>query len=663
MMSWPARPRARDWSRAFALTIACAALAGCDVEPDLGLYDAADDALGSGPGCPTNWVPVREESLVAGHARVTGGALVLGPGAAEVEVRALLGGQPVEKRRFVLRLELTGVALGPDGKLEIGLVSPVGPLASLIVQNAGAVLMTEAFPVGQLVEIPLRVPPERVVVELESRPDLSVAIRAFLGPAADGKVLALEVARFDGGMVTPTITLWGTTSEVRLDRYSKVDPTGGVADDFSCDTLGTAFDRDRWPAGRVPNAGGSCTHDFACGPGERCVDAVCRTTCLASGECPGSICLVRPEGGTCRLPGEADCDTAPADLVCGPDDTARIGCTTRLECPGPDDLCIGGACVANDESAGEDGARWGTCAAADTRCQGDVVQVCDLGGPGWNALETCPAGECLDEIAGARCDDCVSVCQGEDVFERCGGATDFTLAVDCREAFEACSTGDDQRERPHCRAFVAAEPPSKVVTAGGIDIDPTEVTRAQYLAFLQTRPDPKLQPPACAWNTSFAPPDGPWFTSPRRAVMVDHCDAEAYCAWAGKRLCGAPTGGPVTATMLGDASTDGWFAVCTAGGQLDFPYGDVYQAGVCSDDPRRDVGSSPGCTSAVPGYTGVFDMIGGVGEWIDACVPGSGATPDADSCRTRGTSASEPCRAMRTMRRDSQAGFRCCAAP
>ena len=62
-------------------------------------------------------------------------------------------------------------------------------------------------------------------------------------------------------------------------------------------------------------------------------------------------------------------------------------------------------------------------------------------------------------------------------------------------------------------------------------------------------------------------------------------------------------------------------------------------------------------------FDGVYDLIGGVGEWIDACAPDSGTTPAGDSCRTRGTSPSEPCTAARVMRRDSTAGFRCCAAP
>jgi hypothetical protein len=78
-------------------------------------------------------------------------------------------------------------------------------------------------------------------------------------------------------------------------------------------------------------------------------------------------------------------------------------------------------------------------------------------------------------------------------------------------------------------------------------IDATEVTNAHYAAFLASSPAPGSGPGACTWNVRYEPLFH-WPPPPERAafpvVDVDWCDAFAYCAWAGKRLCGDPGGGP-----------------------------------------------------------------------------------------------------------------------
>jgi sulfatase modifying factor 1 len=66
-------------------------------------------------------------------------------------------------------------------------------------------------------------------------------------------------------------------------------------------------------------------------------------------------------------------------------------------------------------------------------------------------------------------------------------------------------------------------------------IDATEVTNAQYRAFLAAKgSDLGGQPETCTWNTSYLP--GVWPVPPTLdgfpVVTVDWCDAHAYCAWA-----------------------------------------------------------------------------------------------------------------------------------
>lgn len=68
------------------------------------------------------------------------------------------------------------------------------------------------------------------------------------------------------------------------------------------------------------------------------------------------------------------------------------------------------------------------------------------------------------------------------------------------------------------------EKPQHVVTLADFEIDRTEVTQAQYSACVL---DGACAAPACEWNCENT--DYP-------AVCVDWIAAQAYCAWAGKRL-------------------------------------------------------------------------------------------------------------------------------
>ncbi len=221
--------------------------------------------------------------------------------------------------------------------------------------------------------------------------------------------------------------------------------------------------------------------------------------------------------------------------------------------------------------------------------------------------------------------------------------------------------------------------PAMVAIGSAGCIDSTEVTSTQYAAFLLAVGIPG-QPAECMWNVSLVPdntgaclgaydpvakPDNP-------VSCVDWCDAHAYCAWAGKRLCGAIGGGPSDFTAT-PSTTSAWASACTGGGAHANPYGDSFAPGACNSPnlmtgATAPVGSYDKC---VGGYPGLFDMAGNVGEWEDACRTNDGGATDL--CRARGDSFSfsagsgvtlDECKNLDSDLRSKSykdLGFRCCS--
>jgi formylglycine-generating enzyme len=210
-----------------------------------------------------------------------------------------------------------------------------------------------------------------------------------------------------------------------------------------------------------------------------------------------------------------------------------------------------------------------------------------------------------------------------------------------------------------------------LVDGGAFCIDATEVTQAQYAEFLAAEVPLTDQPPECAWNQSFVPASS-WspVERPERAVgAVDWCDARAYCAWAGKRLCGKIGGGSSAVDAPVAHLTEQWPAACAnfEEGRL-WAYGSEWDASICNmGGSRVEVGTFPGCEGGLPG---LFDMTGNVAEWTDECEePDAGTDAAAVRCAMRGGSyRSSPNNARcnsASMRPRHGAepwmGFRCCA--
>ncbi len=221
---------------------------------------------------------------------------------------------------------------------------------------------------------------------------------------------------------------------------------------------------------------------------------------------------------------------------------------------------------------------------------------------------------------------------------------------------------------PICEAGQCVVRGPTLIKANGFYIDSTEVTNAQYAVFENAKNgDTTGQVSECMWNTSFDPAFDPTLPNPAEkapVTNVDYCDAVAYCAWAGERLCGKIGGGSLQLAELADATKSQWFEGCAGPkGQL-YPYGTAYQAGFCNDaggaQALLEVGSESKCQGY---YPGLFDMLGNAQEWVDACNASAGQT---DDCERIGGSylTTTSCGESGLAERDLQApelGFRCCS--
>jgi formylglycine-generating enzyme required for sulfatase activity len=215
-----------------------------------------------------------------------------------------------------------------------------------------------------------------------------------------------------------------------------------------------------------------------------------------------------------------------------------------------------------------------------------------------------------------------------------------------------------------------AGPPMVKVDTGSASycIDSTEVTNAQYTPFVSAGSMPASPVPACAQATDPTPVDH-WPPPPGfdkyPVVEVTWCQAYAYCASVGKRLCGE-IGGGALAEPGTDAVHSQWLYVCSDGGAHAYPYGDTFDPNVCggmaAGSQIAEVGSQPGCVGGLPG---IYDLSGNVWEWTDTCHDDT--TPNV-LCHALGgafdgTQADLACLGVRAWARNGGAaniGFRCC---
>jgi hypothetical protein len=244
-------------------------------------------------------------------------------------------------------------------------------------------------------------------------------------------------------------------------------------------------------------------------------------------------------------------------------------------------------------------------------------------------------------------------------------------------------------------------------------IDQTEVTNAAYAKWLDTDPSQNLRPDSVP---GFAPgydgcigppiyvgkrltyeplvtmtPDGQpsvdWPQPPDRddypVEHVDWCDAYAFCTDNGKRLCGKVGGGNVTGDMVAaqHPRVSEIYDAATRDGTQAYPYGDTFDPKACGPDvvvsdgessgskhiiaKLRPVASLPTCEG---GYPGLYDLLGNVAEFYDAC----GGGPAGAGCLVAGAMSYPPHGGNSGNIEDGSlqwgytargVGFRCCADP
>jgi len=255
-----------------------------------------------------------------------------------------------------------------------------------------------------------------------------------------------------------------------------------------------------------------------------------------------------------------------------------------------------------------------------------------------------------------------------------GGAADGATSRDGGPAIDGDVDGDGSAGP----CGFAGRGPDGVPVASAFCIDATEVTQSQYAAFVADRAgDTSGQRPACAWNTSFAPNPGCGYDPVARAEHpvggVNWCSAAAFCAWAGKRLCGSRDAGAVAPEDATDPAKAAWMAACTNldDGLHAYPYGNAYDPAACNgkDLARGGTAAVRSLAGCGGGHPGLNDMSGNVFEWIDACTADGGSSGQTDRCVAQGGSflagelllrcsgVYQPERAAE----DCQLGFRCCS--
>lgn len=109
-------------------------------------------------------------------------------------------------------------------------------------------------------------------------------------------------------------------------------------------------------------------------------------------------------------------------------------------------------------------------------------------------------------------------------------------------------------------------------------------------------------------------------------VCASWCDAYAYCAWAGKRLCQRTDGTPLQPTPWEDDKVfaarawqnNEWAFACTSGGNYAASTGQAGEQALKACGGVDLPADATTCHSPDPAFANISRMVGGAAEWVGA---------------------------------------------
>lgn len=407
----------------------------------------------------------------------------------------------------------------------------------------------------------------------------------------------------------------------------------------------------------APVTGGTGGSTSVCSAGAKdCANGVPRT-CVNGQWQTQAACA---SNQTCKA---GQCVCTSGTKQCKSDGVTAQVCTDSgtwqdQACGGQNPYCYGaGACV--------------PCKEGTKSCSGTTTpQLCS--GGAWKAQTACSGTTpyCSGEGVCVACQEGSKRCN-DNTPQLCSSGA-WKDQTTCAGTTPVC-TGNGV-----CGCPPSGGGPTMVGVSSGFCIDSTEVTRAQYAAWLRTNPTTSGQVVQCSWNTSFAV-DATCMENPftckadcdgHPQICIDWCDAYAYCKAVGKRLCGKIGGGPNSYNDNLNVTRSQLYAACTSNGTNNYTYGDTFTDGVCNVYETFvyatvTAGSMSGCQSPTSGFKGIYDLTGNVAEWEDSCENSAAG----GYCRVRGgdyvaMGEYESCSVDGSSQRNTASpsnGFRCCS--
>lgn len=151
----------------------------------------------------------------------------------------------------------------------------------------------------------------------------------------------------------------------------------------------------------------TCELDEDCRAGDRCMYGTCRESCEGSSMCPEEAPYCEPRTETC------------------------FECYDGTDCA-PGDVCTTGFCNTP------------ICDDGTNRCNGDVVQRCDLAQGGWSTTEVCSSDQtCVDDGSGPACRSLAcspgqAECYRGTLLSVCNADGSGYETIDCAQSGQVC---------------------------------------------------------------------------------------------------------------------------------------------------------------------------------------------------------------------------------